>query len=111
KSTIAKALVRSLFEQGRPVYRLDGDNVRFGLNRDLGFSNEDRTENIRRVAEVARLFNEAGITVLCSFISPFEKDRALARQIIGEESFMEIYLETPLEVCEARDPHGLYAKA
>ncbi len=111
KSTVAKLLEERLFRDKRPVYRLDGDNLRFGLNRDLGFSKDDRTENIRRVAEVAKLLNDAGISVICSFISPYRADRENARQIIGDESFLEIYLATPLEVCEKRDPHGLYKKA
>jgi bifunctional enzyme CysN/CysC len=111
KSTLAKEMERRFFEEGRPVYRLDGDNLRFGLNRDLGFSARDRGENIRRVAEVARLFNEAGVTVLCSFISPFQRDRELAKSIVGEESFVEVYLNTPLADCERRDPKGLYKKA
>ena len=111
KSSIARALERKLFDAGLPVYRLDGDNLRSGLNSDLGFSAADRKENIRRAAEVAKLFNDAGVTVLCSFISPFAEDRARAREIIGSEYFLEVYLETPLEVCEMRDPHGLYKKA
>lgn len=111
KSTIARDLEKQLFEQGGLVYRLDGDNLRSGLNADLGFAHRDRSENIRRVAHVARLMNEAGVTVLCSFISPFQKDRELARSVIGEESFLEIYLATPLAICEQRDPHGLYRKA
>lgn len=111
KSTLAKALEQKLFEGGRQIYRLDGDNLRGGLNKDLGFSAADRTENIRRVAEVARLFNEAGVSVICAFISPYENDRRSAREVIGAESFVEVYLETPLEVCESRDPHSLYKKA
>ncbi|NMC63986.1 MAG: adenylyl-sulfate kinase, partial [SAR324 cluster bacterium] len=111
KSSIAKRLEQRLFESGRMIYRLDGDNVRFGLNKDLGYSRTDRSENIRRVAEVAKLMNDAGISVLCSFISPFEADRQNARKIIGEDRFIEVFLSTPLEVCEARDPHGLYRKA
>jgi len=111
KSTIAKQLERDLFDQGRQVFCLDGDNIRHGINRGLGFSQEDRKENIRRVAEIAKLFNTAGITVICSLISPLREDRQLARQIIGEKSFLELYVNTPLEVCEARDPHQLYKKA
>lgn len=111
KSSIARGLERELFDQGRLVYRLDGDNLRFGLNRDLGFSAQDRSENIRRVAEVARLFNLAGVTVICSFISPFRADRAQAREIVGSERFVEVHLSTSLDVCEERDPHGLYHKA
>ena len=108
---MAKALEARLFSAKRPVYRLDGDNLRFGLNRDLGFSKDDRRENIRRAAEVAKLFNDAGITVICSLISPLQSDRACAREIIGEDSFLEVYLSAPLEECERRDPHGLYQKA
>lgn len=111
KSTIAKALESRLFADGRPVYRLDGDNLRFGLNKNLGFSKDDRRENIRRAAEVAKLFNDAGVSVICSLISPMQIDRDRAREIIGPESFIEVYLSTPLAECEKRDPHGLYRKA
>ncbi len=111
KSTIAREVEKQLFDAGVSVYRLDGDNLRSGLNADLGFGNRDRAENIRRAAHVARLLNEAGVTVLCSFISPFHKDRESARLIIGEDNFLEIYLATPLAACEERDPHGLYAQA
>lgn len=111
KSTLAKALEAKLFSEGRPVYRLDGDNIRFGLNSNLGFSIEDRRENIRRVAEVAKLFNDAGISVICSLISPMQIDRQRAREIIGDMSFIEVYVNTPLKECEKRDPHGLYRKA
>ena len=86
---------------------LDGDNIRHGLNRDLGFSAEDRTENIRRISEVANLFADAGIITLTAFISPYRADRQLARQLIGDTRFKEVYLTTPIEVCEARDPKGL----
>jgi bifunctional enzyme CysN/CysC len=111
KSTISQSLERLMFEEGMPVYRLDGDNIRYGLNSDLGFSDKDRSENIRRVAEVARLFNLAGISVVCSLISPFEKDRLNAARIIGEDKFVLVYLNTDLQTCESRDPHGLYKKA
>jgi bifunctional enzyme CysN/CysC len=111
KSTIAKELEKRLFDKNIPVYNLDGDNLRTGLNSDLRFGDRDRCENIRRVAHVAKLMNEAGITVICSFISPYEKDRQLARTIVGEKNFLEVYLSTPLEKCEERDPHGLYRKA
>ena len=111
KSTIAKAIERKLFEQNHVVYRLDGDNLRSGLNRDLGFSPQARAENIRRAAEISKLFNQAGVSVICSFISPFKKDRELAREIIGDDRFLEIYLSTPLDACIERDPHGLYKKA
>lgn len=111
KSSIAKAVERRLFDLNIPTYRLDGDNLRGGLNRDLGFSQEDRTENLRRAAEVAKLMNDAGLIVLASFITPREADRAVIRSVIGPESFLNVYLSTPLEVCEARDPHGLYKKS
>lgn len=111
KSTIAYALEKRLTEMGRACFVLDGDNIRHGLNRDLGFSDEDRTENIRRVAEVAALMNDAGLIVITSFISPFVKDRAGAREIIGDDRFVEVFVDAPVEVCEQRDPKGLYAKA
>lgn len=111
KSTIAKGLERHLFDAGVPVYRLDGDNLRQGINRNLGFSKQDRAENIRRTAEVANLFNQAGITVICSLISPLREDRELAKEIIGSEQFFEVYIDAPLAICEERDPHGLYRKA
>lgn len=111
KSTIAKAVERNLFDDGVPVYFLDGDNLRTGLNKGLGFSREDRSENLRRAAEVAALMNEAGVTVICAFISPFAADRERSRDIIGKERFLEIHLSTPVAVCEERDPHGLYKKA
>jgi bifunctional enzyme CysN/CysC len=111
KSTIAYAVERRLVETGHACAVLDGDNMRHGLNRDLGFSPEDRTENIRRVAEVARLMNDAGLIVLTSFISPYAADRHNARLIIGPERFMETYVEAPQAECERRDPKGLYAKA
>ena len=111
KSSIAQALAHRLHDAGRHVYILDGDNLRFGLNRDLGFSKGDRSENIRRAAEVARLFNDAGTIVLVPVISPFLRDREAARGIIGPERFLDVYLNTPLEVCEARDEKGLYRRA
>lgn len=111
KSTLAISLERVLVQAGRAVYVLDGDNVRHGLNSDLGFSPEDRQENIRRVSEVARLMNDAGLIVITAFISPYRDDRRMARQIIGNERFLEVYLNTPLAVCEARDPKGLYRRA
>jgi len=111
KSTIAREVEAKLFELGRPIYRLDGDNLRHGLNADLGFSLHDRSENIRRTAEVAKLFNDAGISVICSLISPLAEDRIQARSIIGAEHFLEVFVSTPLEECERRDPHGLYRKA
>jgi bifunctional enzyme CysN/CysC len=111
KSTIAKRVERLLFERGHAAFILDGDNVRQGLNRDLGFSSHDRTENIRRVAEVARLFNDAGLLAITSFISPYLADRQNARAIVGDEPFIEIFVKAPIEVCERRDPKGLYRKA
>ena len=111
KSTIAAATERALFAAGHFVVLLDGDNVRTGLCGDLGFSLEDRRENIRRIAEAAKLFVAAGAQVLCSFVSPTTDIREMARSIIGAEDFVEVYVNTPLEVCEARDVKGLYAKA
>ncbi len=111
KSTLAFALERALIEAGRACYVLDGDNVRHGLNRNLGFSVEDRSENIRRIAEVANLMNDAGLIVITAFISPMIADRDTARKIIGVNQFKEIYISTPLATCEARDPKGLYAQA
>jgi bifunctional enzyme CysN/CysC len=100
-----------LLALGRHTYLLDGDNVRHGLNRDLGFTAEDRVENIRRVAEVARLMVDAGLIVLCAFISPFRSERALARSLLAQGEFVEIHVDTPFEVAEQRDVKGLYAKA
>ena len=111
KSTLAMALQRRLFDGGAQTALLDGDEVRRGLCRDLGFSADDRTENIRRVAEVASLFFQAGHIVLCAFISPFARDRAFARSLIPEGRFLEVYVRRPLAVCKERDPHGLYEKA
>ena len=111
KSSIANLLEKRLTAEGRHAYILDGDNVRHGLNKDLGFTEAARVENIRRVAEVARLMADAGLIVLVSFISPFEKERRLAREIAGDIDFSEVYVDTPLEVCEARDPKGLYKRA
>ncbi len=111
KSTVAQQLEKDLIDQGHLCYILDGDNVRHGLNRDLGFSMEDRTENIRRIAEVAALMNDAGVVVITSFISPYISDRASAREVIGDDSFVEVFVDTPIEICEQRDPKGLYKKA
>lgn len=111
KSAIGLMLEHRLIAEGHICYMLDGDNVRSGLNRDLGFSGDDRTENIRRIAEVAHLFNDAGVIVITSFISPYRSDRDRARDIIGPERFIETYVNTSLEVCEKRDPKGLYRKA
>ncbi len=111
KSTVAFEVEKKLMAAGHLCYVLDGDNVRHGLNRDLGFSPQDRTENIRRVAEVARLLNEAGILVITAFISPYREDREQARKIIGGDRFIEVFLDAPIEICEKRDPKGLYEKA
>lgn len=111
KSTVAVEVERRLVAAGRVTYLLDGDNLRFGLNRDLSFSVEDRRENIRRIAEVAKLFADAGIIVMAAFISPYRADRDAIRALMGEGRFIEISINTPLEVCEARDTKGLYARA
>lgn len=111
KSTVANALDVALFERGYHTFLLDGDNVRYGLNRDLGFSNKDREENIRRVGEVSKLFCDAGLIVLSAFISPFFSDRRLVRNLFPSGEFVEVFMDTPLEVCETRDPKGLYKKA
>ncbi len=111
KSTVANLLEKRLHALGKHTYILDGDNVRHGLNRDLGFTDADRVENIRRVAEVARLMVDAGLIVMVSFISPFRAERQLAREMFGEGEFAEIFVDTPLELCEQRDPKGLYKKA
>jgi adenylyl-sulfate kinase len=111
KSTIANQLDAELTGMGMNCFLLDGDNVRHGLNKDLGFSDLDREENIRRLAEVAKLFTDAGLIVIASFISPFRKDREFAREIIGTDKFIEVYVKVPIEVCEGRDPKGLYKKA
>ncbi|QDF98961.1 adenylyl-sulfate kinase [Azoarcus sp. DD4] len=111
KSTLANALEVALHEQGLRTYILDGDNVRQGLNKDLGFTDADRVENIRRIAEVARLMLDAGLIVMTAFISPFRRERDMARELIGTEHFVEVFVDTPLEVCEGRDPKGLYKKA
>lgn len=111
KSTIARALQKRLFEHGIQVTALDGDNIRHGLNSDLGFSEEDRKENIRRISEVAKLFQQHGFIVITAFISPYRADRNQAREIIEPSPFIEVFLDADLEVCEARDPKGLYKKA
>jgi bifunctional enzyme CysN/CysC len=111
KSTIASLLERELHGLGVHTYMLDGDNVRHGLNRDLGFTDVDRVENIRRVGEVARLFVDAGLVVLCSFISPFRAERQMVRELVGDGEFIEVFVDTPLEECMRRDPKGLYARA
>jgi bifunctional enzyme CysN/CysC len=111
KSTIASLLERQLFASGRHTYILDGDNIRGGLNRDLGFSEADRVENIRRAMEVARLFVDAGLLVIVAFISPYRAERDLARSGFEPDEFVEIFIDASLEECERRDPKGLYAKA
>jgi bifunctional enzyme CysN/CysC len=111
KSTIANAVEQTLFLRGHHSYLLDGDNIRHGLNKDLDFSDEGRIENVRRIGEVAKLFVDAGLIVVTAFISPFRSDRRLVRDLVGQGEFVEVYLSTPLEVCEQRDPKGLYAKA
>ena len=111
KSTVAAELERELFVQGKHAYVLDGDNMRHGLCSDLAFSPADRKENIRRIGEVAKLFADAGFICITAFISPYRSDRELARRIAPEGRFIEVYLNAPLEVCEQRDPKGLYAKA
>lgn len=111
KSTIANAVETLLFEQGQLTYLLDGDNVRHGLNKDLGFNDEARVENIRRIGEVSKLFIDAGMIVLTAFISPFQEDRDQVRDLVEEGEFIEVFIDTPIEVCESRDPKGLYKKA
>lgn len=111
KSTIANALEEMLYANGNFTALLDGDNIRHGLNRDLGFDEQSRVENIRRIGEVAKLFIQSGLIVLTAFISPFQSDRALVRSLVEEGEFIEVFIDTPLEVCESRDPKGLYKKA
>ncbi|MBY0098643.1 adenylyl-sulfate kinase [Mesobacillus maritimus] len=111
KSTIANAVSNELFRQGINEYVLDGDNIRHGLNKDLGFSEYDRTENIRRIGEVAKLFVDSGKVVTTAFISPFRSDRDQVRSIFSEQEFIEVFVDCPLEECERRDPKQLYAKA
>lgn len=111
KSTLANGLENYLYSKGYITTLLDGDNLRTGINRNLGFSEEERTENIRRAAHVSKLFLESGIVTLCSLISPTEKIRSMAKEIIGRESYVEVFVNCPLETCEKRDVKGLYAKA
>jgi len=111
KSTIARAVEKRLFEEGHLCYVLDGDNIRFGLNKNLGFSPGDREENIRRISEVAKLFADAGVITLTAFISPYRADRDKARDLLKPGEFIEIYVDCPLEECEKRDTKGLYKKA
>ncbi len=111
KSTLASALEAQLFEQGIHTFILDGDNIRTGLNKDLDFTDVGRIENIRRIGEVAKLFVDAGVVVLTAFVSPFKQDRETIRDLVGKEQFVEVFVDCPLEVCEARDVKGLYKKA
>jgi len=111
KSTIANLVDKALFERGHHTYTLDGDNVRHGLNRGLGFTKEDRIENIRRIGKVAKLMSNAGLIVMCSFISPYRAERQMVRDILGEGEFFEIFIDTPLAVAEERDVKGLYKRA
>lgn len=111
KSTVANAVETLLYENGNHSYILDGDNVRHGLNKNLSFSEEDRVENIRRIGEVTKLFTDAGLIVLSAFISPFRADREQVRKIHEKGAFIEVFVDTPLDVCESRDPKGLYKKA
>lgn len=111
KSSIARRAEALLFQRGVSVYVLDGDNIRHGLNKDLGFSPGDRSENIRRIGEVAKLFTDAGVLTLSAFISPYRSDRDAVRASMGVGDFLEVFVDAPLDVCEARDPKGLYAKA
>lgn len=111
KSTLANALEHKLFELNHHTYLLDGDNVRHGLNRDLGFSDADRVENIRRIGELAALFVDSGLLVLTAFISPFRAERRMVRELVQADEFIEIHVATPLSTCEQRDPKGLYRKA
>ena len=111
KSTIADGLEKQLYELGKHTMLLDGDNVRHGLNRDLGFTDQDRVENIRRIAEVSKLMVSSGLITIVSFISPFRAERLMARNLFNDDEFIEVYIDTPIEVCEARDSKGLYKKA
>ena len=111
KSTIAFTVEHALVQQGRLAYVLDGDNIRHGLNKNLGFSAADRSENIRRIGEVGKLFVDAGLIALASFVSPYRADRDAVRQLLAAGDFVEVYVETPVELCAQRDPKGLYQKA
>ena len=111
KSTIANILEQKLHQLNKRTYLLDGDNIRHGLNKDLGFTDADRVENIRRVAEVSKLMTDAGLITLVSFISPFKSERKMARDLFEKDEFLEIFVDTPLQECEKRDPKGLYKKA
>ena len=111
KSTVANEVAHRLHEQGKLAYILDGDNVRHGLNKDLGFSPEDRSENIRRISEVAALFADAGVITITAFISPYAEDRNFCRQLVGDDHFVEVFAKASVAACEERDPKGLYKKA
>ncbi|SFV13998.1 adenylyl-sulfate kinase [Methylobacterium sp. 174MFSha1.1] len=111
KSTVANRVEEMLWRCGHHTMLLDGDNLRVGLNKDLAFTDADRVENIRRTAEVAKLMLEAGLIVICSLISPFRRERMLARQLVGPDEFLEVFVDAPLELCKRRDPKGLYARA
>ncbi|NCO02143.1 MAG: adenylyl-sulfate kinase [Epsilonproteobacteria bacterium] len=111
KSTVANAVESRLLELKKHTYLLDGDNIRTGLNKGLSFSDEDRVENIRRIGEVSKLFVDSGIIVLSAFISPFQQDREIVRSLLAEGKFIEVFIDTPLDICEKRDPKGLYKKA
>ncbi len=111
KSSIANELEINLYKRGYLTYLLDGDNLRHGLNKDLGFSNQNRIENIRRVGEVSKLFLDAGLIVICALISPFKKDRQIVRDMVFDGDFIEVFIDTPIDICESRDPKGLYQKA
>ena len=111
KSTVAHAVEARLYDHGVRTYVLDGDNIRHGLNKDLGLSPEDRKENIRRIAEVAKIMVDAGILVFCAFIAPYRESRAFVRELMGDLPYYECYVKCPLDICEQRDPKGLYAKA
>lgn len=111
KSTIANGVEKALYQKTIHTYLLDGDNLRKGLNKDLGFSPEDRSENIRRISEIASLFVDAGVVVLAAFVSPYKNDREMIRNTVKDDNFVEIFVDTPLEECEKRDVKGLYAKA
>lgn len=111
KSTIANALETKLYEMEKHTYLLDGDNVRHGLNKDIGFSDQDRVENIRRIGEVSKLFVDAGLIIISAFISPFCSDRNIVRNLVESGEFIEVFIDTPLKICEQRDPKGLYVKA
>lgn len=111
KSTIANAVEQMLFQNGNFTYLLDGDNVRHGLNKDLGFDEQSRVENIRRIGEISKLFVDSGLIVLSAFISPFQNDRDVVRKLLEKGEFIEVFIDTPLEICEKRDPKGLYKKA